>query len=181
MIFHIFIISCLCSRFHVRNQWFFYAVITFSYTKCFVHSYTVDVVFTLSYKWPTILSSHASAPRLALRGDKYRHTYLYSRHQWMCYVRTVIMCSMMVIDICGYVSQGDVHHILSVVPYILRKADFLFPLLQCRLWSVQIIWYSMACKTYPIPFWWWLKYICILPDLIWSYHHHHHQIRNMNH
>ena len=49
VIFHIFIISCLCSRFHVRNQWFFYSVITFSYIKCFVHSYTVDVVFTLSY------------------------------------------------------------------------------------------------------------------------------------
>ena len=49
VIFHIFIISCLCSRFHVRNQWFFYSVIAFSYTKCFVHSYTVDVVFTLSY------------------------------------------------------------------------------------------------------------------------------------
>ena len=28
---------------------FFYSLITFSYTKCFVHSYTVDVVFTLSY------------------------------------------------------------------------------------------------------------------------------------
>ena len=27
---------------------FFYSVITFSYTKCFVHSYTGDVVFTLS-------------------------------------------------------------------------------------------------------------------------------------
>ena len=49
VIFHIFIISCLCSRFHVWNLWFFYSVITFSYTKCFVHSYTVDVVFTLSY------------------------------------------------------------------------------------------------------------------------------------
>ena len=47
-IFHIFIISCLCSRFQVRNQWFFYSVITFTYIKCFVHSYTVDVVFTLS-------------------------------------------------------------------------------------------------------------------------------------
>ena len=49
VIFHIFIISCLCSRFHVWNQWFFYSVITFSYTKCFVLSYTVDVVFILSY------------------------------------------------------------------------------------------------------------------------------------
>ena len=49
VIIHIFIISCLCSRFHVRNQWFFYSVITFSYIKCFVHSYTVDVVFTVSY------------------------------------------------------------------------------------------------------------------------------------
>ena len=28
---------------------FFYSVITFSYTKCFVHSYTIDVVFILSY------------------------------------------------------------------------------------------------------------------------------------
>ena len=29
---------------------FFYSKITFSYTKYFVHSYTVDVVFTLSYE-----------------------------------------------------------------------------------------------------------------------------------
>ena len=28
---------------------FFYSIITFSYTKYFVHSYTVDLVFTLSY------------------------------------------------------------------------------------------------------------------------------------
>ena len=27
----------------------FYSIITFSYTKYFIHSYTVDVVFTLSY------------------------------------------------------------------------------------------------------------------------------------
>ena len=54
VIFHIFIISCLCSRFHVRNQWFLYSVITFSYTKCFVHSYTLDVVFTLSYDMTTL-------------------------------------------------------------------------------------------------------------------------------
>ena len=27
----------------------FYSIITFSYTKHFVHSYTVDVVYTLSY------------------------------------------------------------------------------------------------------------------------------------
>ena len=59
VIFHIFIISCLCSRFHVRNQWFFYSVITFSYTKCFVHSYTVDVVFTLSYGMLTLWPSDA--------------------------------------------------------------------------------------------------------------------------
>ena len=50
VIFHIFIITCLCSRFHAWNQWFFYSVITFSYTKCFVYSYTVDVVFALSYQ-----------------------------------------------------------------------------------------------------------------------------------
>ena len=59
MIFHISIISCLCSRFHVWNQWFFYSVITFSYTKCFVHSYTVDVVFTLSYYSDVIMSPMA--------------------------------------------------------------------------------------------------------------------------
>ena len=28
---------------------FFYSMLTFSYTKYFVHSYTTDVVFTLSY------------------------------------------------------------------------------------------------------------------------------------
>ena len=61
VIFHISIISCLCSRFHVRNQWFFYSVITFSYTKCFVHSYTVDVVFTLSYQRTNfILDTHST-------------------------------------------------------------------------------------------------------------------------
>ena len=32
----------------------FYSLITFSYTKYFVHSYTIDVVFTLSY-WPYLL------------------------------------------------------------------------------------------------------------------------------
>ena len=32
------------------SDFFFYFIITFSYTKYFVHSYTVDVVFTLSYK-----------------------------------------------------------------------------------------------------------------------------------
>ena len=66
VIFHIFIISCLCSRFHVRNQWFFYSVITFSYIKCFVHSYTVDVVFTLSYlsiQWLRLIYVSKRAPR----------------------------------------------------------------------------------------------------------------------
>ena len=28
----------------------FYSIITLSYTKYFVHSYTVDIVFTLSYE-----------------------------------------------------------------------------------------------------------------------------------
>ena len=65
VIFHIFIISCLCSRFHVRNQWFFYSVITFSYTKCFVHTYTVDVVFTLSY---LIIQTSASSYRGRVHG-----------------------------------------------------------------------------------------------------------------
>ena len=31
------------------KQVIFYSIITFSYTKYFVQSYTVDVVFTLSY------------------------------------------------------------------------------------------------------------------------------------
>ena len=74
VIFHIFIISCLCSRFHVRNQWFFYSVITFSYIKCFVHSYTVDVVFTLSYyiRWK-IMSVWDGFQTWVLIGWKYRH------------------------------------------------------------------------------------------------------------
>ena len=40
--------QCVFDWYH-NFQWFFYSVITFSFTKCFVHSYTVDVVFTLSY------------------------------------------------------------------------------------------------------------------------------------
>ena len=49
VIFHIFIISCLGLRFHA---WLviFYSIIIVSYTKYFVHSYTADVVFTLSYQ-----------------------------------------------------------------------------------------------------------------------------------
>ena len=37
--------------FTYKTRDFFYSVITFSYTKWFVHSYTVDVVFTLSYEF----------------------------------------------------------------------------------------------------------------------------------
>ena len=50
VIFHIFIIFCLGSRFHAWNWLIFHSIITFSYTKYLVHSYTVDVVFTLSYE-----------------------------------------------------------------------------------------------------------------------------------
>ena len=47
--FHIsIIISCLGSRFHASSV-FFYSMIAFTYTEYFVHSYTVDVAFTLSY------------------------------------------------------------------------------------------------------------------------------------
>ena len=47
MRFHIFvIISCLCSRFHEETSDFFYSIMIFLYT---LYTYTVDVVFTLSY------------------------------------------------------------------------------------------------------------------------------------
>ena len=36
-------ISCIGSRFHAWNWWFFYSIITFLYTKYSVHSYTVDI------------------------------------------------------------------------------------------------------------------------------------------
>ena len=49
VIFHIFIILASVHGFMYETSDFFYSVITFSYTKCFVHSYTVDVVCTLSY------------------------------------------------------------------------------------------------------------------------------------
>ena len=35
---------------------------TFSYTKYFVHSYTVDVVFTLTYYWSDYISQTPGAP-----------------------------------------------------------------------------------------------------------------------
>ena len=41
---------CPNSHSYAINQWWFcYSIITLSYTKYFVHSFTVDVVFTLSY------------------------------------------------------------------------------------------------------------------------------------
>ena len=45
---------------------FFYSLITFSYTKCFVHSYTVDVVFTLSYGFSTAFFHYVTQYILAL-------------------------------------------------------------------------------------------------------------------
>ena len=36
------------------SDYFFYSIITFSYTKYFLHLFTVDVVFTLSY-WNTFV------------------------------------------------------------------------------------------------------------------------------
>ena len=48
---------------------FFYSVITFSYIKCFVHSYTVDVVFTLSYCawWDMLLNwLHVACPGIGV-------------------------------------------------------------------------------------------------------------------
>ena len=44
----------------------FFTLITFSYTKCFVHSYTVDVVFSLSY-WGYLLNTRKWLPA-ALHG-----------------------------------------------------------------------------------------------------------------
>ena len=41
----------------------FYSKITFSYTKYFVHSYTVDVVFTLSYYGMVIVPRFTYARR----------------------------------------------------------------------------------------------------------------------
>ena len=51
---------------HETSDDFFYSVITFLYTKYFVHSFTVDVVFTLSYfthvdtetKWSPFFTWH---------------------------------------------------------------------------------------------------------------------------
>ena len=67
--FHIsIIISCLGSRFPARNYWFFYSIIISSYTKYFVQSYTVDVVFTLSYKEPFLfVNMHGRIYRAALK------------------------------------------------------------------------------------------------------------------
>ena len=45
--------------------WFYYSVITFSYTKCFVHSYTVYVIFTLSY-----LNNHYDEQDPVLHGNE---------------------------------------------------------------------------------------------------------------
>ena len=46
---------------------FFYFIITFSYTKYFVHSYTVDVVFTLFLIWiGNLFTIEKSSPAVVL-------------------------------------------------------------------------------------------------------------------
>ena len=49
--FHLLLLflASVYSFLHETSDVSFYSIITFSYTKYFVHSYTVDVVFTLSY------------------------------------------------------------------------------------------------------------------------------------
>ena len=49
VIFHIFIISLPRFTVSCMKLVIFYSIITFSYYKYFVHSYPIDVVFTLSY------------------------------------------------------------------------------------------------------------------------------------
>ena len=45
----IFVFIASVHAFMYETSDFFYSIITFSYAKYFVQSYTVDVVFTLSY------------------------------------------------------------------------------------------------------------------------------------
>ena len=54
---------------------FFYSVITFSYIKCFVHSYTVDVVFTLSYVIYCYHSLNVPLLRIFILGPKSSNTH----------------------------------------------------------------------------------------------------------
>ena len=115
VIFQIFIISCLCSRFHVRNQWFFYSVITFSYIKCFVHSYTVDVVFTLSYVM-YLCTYHIT--NITPKHVDHTMSYLYTYH-----ITTItpdhVDHIMLYLYICHFatVTPEHVDHIMSY-PYI---------------------------------------------------------------
>ena len=85
------IISCLCSQFHVRNQWFFYSVITFSYIKCFVHSYTVDVVFTLSY----LFKNNWNADRLTIKRCSPRSYHMTESKNGTWWTNTVLKDSTM--------------------------------------------------------------------------------------
>ena len=52
---------------------FFYSILTFSYNKYFVHSYTVDVVFTLSYYEWKLLDKW---DKRALAGSKMQFVWL---------------------------------------------------------------------------------------------------------
>ena len=64
-----FTVSCM------KLVGFFYSVITFLYTKYFVHSYTVDIVFTLSYQLVNTATLSQFVGRNIIRRFWIRHIY----------------------------------------------------------------------------------------------------------
>ena len=60
---------------------FFYSAITFSYTKYFVRSYTVDVVFTLSFLWIWLL-----VIRVAILIKAFKYYIRISKVDWTQYM-----------------------------------------------------------------------------------------------
>ena len=59
VIFNIFIISCLCSRFHAWNQWFFYSIIR-SFYSFLLSSYVSLSLFKFKFKFNYIYITNSA-------------------------------------------------------------------------------------------------------------------------
>ena len=130
VIFHIsIIISCLSSWFNAWNWWFFYSIITFSYTKYFVHSYTVDAVFTLSYQY------------IVYQNRRWDMTVIYNRifscdqaALWMVFSVRLSVCPSVCLSVCPSVCPSVC---LSVCPSVLLSHLFDYVPIIVSSWNFQ--------------------------------------------
>ena len=137
VIFHIFIISCLGSWFHAWSSWFFYSIITFSCTKYFAHSYTVDVVFTLFMGIPILVRPHLHNERAPQGSDsvssccltRLGNSIVEIRQSYDCFISTMRFPIMVIWYLCT-----------EPVPWAPFKIKTIFPGIGIHIISLRWFW-----------------------------------------